>query len=403
MDKVVITGMSVISPAGNNLKLFWNTLADGKITYKKISELKDNNNFRIKIGARVTDQDWKENLAEHYQLQYGQSSQYAMSCSIAALTSAGFSQDHLPKERVGICIGTTMGEIKEEESISEISVFEGEEYISPEQLLRYKTENIVHGVAKITGATGPSYMIPAACAAGNYAFALGKMLIEWGYADVIIAGGVDVFSRVAFTGFQRLLSLAPDYCRPFDVNRSGLVIGEGCGIVILEKESFAKKRKATVLAEILGVGLTSDRYHITAQHPKGDGAVRAMRNALKEAQLRTNQIDYISAHGTGTKNNDKIEVLALHSVFGDEIPASSSIKSMLGHPMGAASALELIASVLMLHNNTILPTMNYQYKDPECEIDCVPNKARKAELNYIMSNSFAFGGQIGSVIIGRGF
>ncbi|MFZ5351486.1 MAG: beta-ketoacyl-[acyl-carrier-protein] synthase family protein [Bacillota bacterium] len=403
MERVVITGMGVVSSAGCRLDEFWDTLINGKITYGHIDEFLGNKNYRVTIGAKIKSNDWKSNLAENLRLRYGKASQYSSSAALSALQDANLSLEDISAARVAVVIGTTMGEIQTEESISEIKNASGAENVSSQTLKQYKTDNIALAVLDAIKSRGQAFVIPTACAAGNYAIALGKRLIEWGYADIAIAGGVDVFSRVAFTGFQRLLSLAPDCCKPFDKKRKGLVVGEGCGLVILEKESHAKTRKARIYGSILGVGLSSDRHHMTSPHPEGDGAVRAMNTALKESGISIGDISYISAHGTGTSANDKVEVFAMSKVFGcDRIPPVSSIKSMLGHAMGAASALELIASLQMMKEGVILPTVNYSEPDPDCIIDCVPNKPRKADINITLSNSFAFGGQVSSLIIGKG-
>lgn len=342
-------------------------------------------------------------MEEEYLNVYGKVSGYAISAASSAIASAGLMPDDISRARIAVCIGTTMGEINAEEHITELKYNKKLTNIDRRLLDSYNTENIGNAVMKALGLSGPVYTVPAACSAGNYAFALGKRLIEWGYADIVIAGGVDTFSRVAFTGFQRLLSLSPDLCRPFDKNRQGLIVGEGCGIVVLEKESTAIARKARIWGRLLGVGLTSDRYHMVAPHPEGDGAIRAMNYALREAGLSSNDIDYVSAHGTGTPVNDKVEVKAMERVFGSgSVPATSSIKSMLGHAMGAASAFELIASIQMMHNGKILPTVNHIETDPECLIDCVPNVARDASIDLVMSNSFAFGGQVCSVVVKKG-
>lgn len=402
MSNVVITGMGVASTAGCNLKDYWDTLCSGKSTYGIMDDYKDNPNFRIKVGARIQNNDWESKIDCEFLKKYGRASKYAVSTALSALKDAGVEINQLPEGRTAVIIGTTMGEIQVEESISEMSVKSGIQSVSPDLLNKYRTDRIGASVREAIGISGPTYNVPTACTAGNYAIALGKRLIEWGKADVVIAGGVDVFSRVAFTGFQRLLSLTPDLCKPFDKNRKGLIVGEGCGMFVLESESSAKARGAKILGEILSVGLTSDRHHITAPHPDGDGAIRAMEEALKEAGLVPSDIDYISAHGTGTATNDKVEAKALSKVFGkDRIPVTSSIKSMLGHAMGAASALELAASIQMMENDILLPTINYSTPDPECEIDCVPNEARPCKVNCIMSNSFAFGGQVSSLIVKR--
>lgn len=403
MDRIAVTGMGVISSAGTNLESFWKTLESGTITYKEIEEFQEDKNYRTKIGARVQDDIWQSIVPHEYKHMYGRASQYCISAAASAIKNADIDIKELPHLRVAAVISTTMGEIQVEEQLSVIKQREGTESIPRKLFTQYRTDNIISALTNAFNISGPVYMVPAACAGGNFAVGLGKRLLEWDEADIVIAGGVDVFSRVAFTGFQRLLSLAPDICRPFDKGRKGLVLGEGCGIVIMERTSSARARKTRILGEIAGVGLTSDRFHMTAPHPQGDGAARAMDQAMKEAGISPEDINYISAHGTGTSANDKVEVKALEKIFDcGKIPPLSSIKSMIGHPMGAAGAIELIASLLMMEKNTIIPTANYLTPDPECNVDCVPNISRKANLDCILSNSFGFGGQSSSIIIKRG-
>lgn len=402
MNGAAITGMGVISSAGTNLEDFWKTLVSGIITYKEIEEYKKDKNYRIKIGARVEDDTWQTIVPDEYNI-YGRASQYCISASLSAIENANIDIKELLNLRVAVVISTTMGEIQVEEQLSVIKQSEGRGKIPKELIDQYRTDNIVSALSNVLNISGPIYMVPAACAGGNYAVGLGKRLLEWDEADIVIAGGVDVFSRVAFTGFQRLLSLAPDICRPFDKGRMGLVLGEGCGIVIMERRNSAKARKARIWGELIGVGLTSDRFHMTAPHPQGDGAIRAMDQAIREAGISPADIDYISAHGTGTTANDKVEAKVLKEVFRiGRVPPLSSIKSMIGHPMGAAGAIELIASLLMIEKNTMIPTVNYSTPDPECDVDCVPNISRKADINCIISNSFGFGGQSSSIVVKGG-
>lgn len=403
MGDIVLTGMGVVSTAGHTLEIFWDNLLRGHVTYKPLEEFTNNSNYRYCVGSKIEDMSWRDRVEKEYLNTYGRVSSYAISAASSAILDAGLTTEDIKSARIAVCIGTTMGEINAEERITELKY--SKDFVDIDRVLldSYNTENIGNAVRKALGLCGPVYVVPTACAAGNYAFALGKRLIEWEYADIAIVGGVDTFSRIAFTGFQRLLSLSPDLCRPFDKNRKGLIVGEGCGIVVLEKESTATARKARILGRLLGVGLTSDRYHMTAPHPEGDGAIRAMKRALEEAGLLSSDIDYISAHGTGTSVNDRIEVKAMEQVFGeDSIPVVSSIKSMLGHAMGAASALELIASIQMMHNDKILPTVNHVETDSELSIDCVPNIARDASIEFVMSNSFAFGGQVSSIVVKKG-
>lgn len=402
MTQIIVTGMGVISTAGFNLDTFWDTLVNGRVTYGEIKQFVNNPNYRIKIGAMIEDTSWESNVPEDIRRKFGKAAGYAVSATESALEQAGLKPSILPRNRTAIIIGTTMGEIQVEEEITMLKCKSGLESIPDKLLNQYKTDNIGLAVQEAFQVSGPVYTVPTACAAGNYAIALGKRLIEWDFVDVAIVGGVDVFSRVAFSGFQRVLSLTPDLCRPFDMDRKGLVVGEGCGILVMERLGWRKYKTQDNCGCIMGVGLTSDRYHMTAPHPEGDGAVRAMSQALNEAGLSPGLIDYISAHGTGTKANDKVEVKALLKIYNNGYtPPMSSIKSMIGHSMGAASVLELIASFLMLERGIMLPTVNYNSPDPECYVDCVPNYARKCSMRFILSNSFAFGGQVSSIIIGR--
>jgi 3-oxoacyl-[acyl-carrier-protein] synthase II len=244
---------------------------------------------------------------------------------------------------------------------------------------------------------GPNLIFTTACAAGNYAIGYGFDLIKLGKADVVIAGGSDAFSYLAFTGFNQVRVVAPEKCQPFDKNRKGMLVGEGSGVMILETFDSALKRDAPIYAEILGYGLSCDAFHMT--NPQVDGVVQCMRNALKEADILPDDVDYISAHGTGTRYNDKTESAAINQVFGGRKVAVSSIKSMLGHTMGAASAIEAIVCCLVVKNDIIPPTINYETPDPECDIDCVPNTARKQRVNIALNNGFAFGGNNACLVV----
>lgn len=240
-----------------------------------------------------------------------------------------------------------------------------------------------------------------ACAAGNYSIVWGYDRIKNDDAQIAIVGGVESFSLMALIGFNRLLSLTSDVCRPFDKNRKGLIVSEGCGVLILESLESAIKRKAHIYGEIKGYGLSIDAYHITAPRPDSSGSIDSMREALQNSQLSPDDIDYISAHGTGTKLNDKIESKAICSVFKEKIPLVSSIKSMIGHSLGASAAIEAVACLLMIKNNMIVPTVNFEQSDEDCPIDCVPNVSRKMKVDNIISNSFAFGGNNSSLVISR--
>lgn len=396
MKSIIITGMGVLSPAGFSLENFWNTLYSGEAVYGKLIQLAENPDFRIKIGATIKSLKWMENLSENDVDQYGKAACYCLSTVKRALNDAGLGQD-LKGQRVSIIIGTTMGEIEVEEKIARL--YCQNRNIDPGLYRKYPTNLIAELVAAWLGSDGYSLVIPAACAAGNYAVDLGKKLLQWNLADIVIAGGVDVFSYVAFAGFQRLLALAPDMCRPFDKNRKGIVLGEGCGIVILEREG--ERYGQNIYGRILGSAVASNAYHMTAPHKCGTGEYAAMSGAIRDAGISPLEIDYISAHGTGTQLNDAVEANVINRLFGANSPWVSSIKSVLGHSLGAASIFELIASLLMIQKSICLPNSNYETKDEKCNLNIVCNKPIREEIRFVLSNSFAFGGQTSCLVLGQ--
>jgi 3-oxoacyl-[acyl-carrier-protein] synthase II len=268
---------------------------------------------------------------------------------------------------------------------------------------QYPCDVISANVARHFGIHGPVIMIPTACAAGNYAIGYAYDLLTLGMVDVMIAGGSDPISKIAFTGFNRLLATAKEACRPFYKNREGMAVSEGAGALVLETLTHAKKRGATIIAEVLGYGIACDAHNMTIPDPSGSGGILALQKALSHARVSADDVGYISAHGTGTKENDKTETFILKSVFGDKaksIPVSS-IKSMLGHTMGAASAIEAVASALMIQKNTLLPTINYSEADPDCDLDYIPNTPRETAVDVIVSNAYAFGGNTSALVLGR--
>ena len=246
-------------------------------------------------------------------------------------------------------------------------------------------------------------MIPTACAAGNYAIGYGYDAIRSGRAKMMLAGGANAFSRITYMGFSRLGAIAPKRCQPFDRNRKGMVPGEGAGLLVLESLEMARSRGAEIYAEVLGYGVSCDSHHMTVAHPQGDGAIRAITAALKESGVSTGDVDYISAHGTGTPTNDRVESLAVRTLFNGHAASipMSSIKSMIGHTMGAASAIEAAACALALSTGWVPPTMNYEEPDPECDLDFVPNRARRLDPRIVLNNAYAFGGNNASLCLAR--
>jgi 3-oxoacyl-[acyl-carrier-protein] synthase II len=303
----------------------------------------------------------------------------------------------ISNKRVGICIGTTSGSGQVIEEIDDKLI--ANDHLDENLIYQLPTQSTPAIVAKELNFAGHNYIFSTACAAGNYAIGYGYDLITLKRADIVLAGGVDSFSRISFTGFNQFSAVAPDKCRPFDKNRKGMMVAEGAGMLVLESLENALQRNAPIYAEILGYGLSCDAHHMTTSSIAGIAS--CMKKAMGEACISPEDVDYINAHGTGTLTNDRHECAAIKEVFGsrhNKIPISS-IKSMLGHTMGAASALEAVTCALVVKNDIIPPTVNYETPDPECDIDCVPNEARKHTVNIALNNSYAFGGNNASLVL----
>lgn len=399
-QRVVVTGLGVVSSIGIGWRAFWDSLLAGRSGISKIGYV-DTVDYPTQFGGEVKNFDPLDFMPEEEARRLGRGAQMAVAATQLAIDDAGWSADSLSQLRTGICLGTTMADIQALERADVVWVREGEEHIRPRWVRQYPSCTMSAHVARYFGLTGPNYMIPNACAAGNYAISYAYDLLRLGKAEVMVAGGCDPFSRIAFMGFNRIFAVAPEKCQPFDKNRQGTLIGEGAGVLLLEPLKRAQARGAPVYAEILGYGLSCDAHHMTIPHI--DGLTRVMQQALHDAHVSPEDVDYISAHGTGTPANDRAECAAIHEVFGPratQIPVSS-IKSMLGHTMGAASALEAVACALAVHFQDLPPTINFQQPDPECAIDCVPNVGRKHPTNIAVNNSFAFGGNNASTVFSR--
>ncbi|MDU2137509.1 MAG: beta-ketoacyl-[acyl-carrier-protein] synthase family protein [Staphylococcus warneri] len=395
--RVVITGLGAVSPLGIGHQNFWENICAGKNGITDIDYF-DVSNFSVKRGGEIKNFDinkYFDYKKKYYQLS--RTCQFSLLATKLAKEDAGLTNNIDVK--TGVCMGTTMGN----QSIIEDDLTNRVKYqVTQNNLKFYPNTNISTTVSKYLKANGPSITIPTACAAGNYAISYGVEMIKDEKVDVAYVGGADGLSRSCFALFHRLGAMSPDFCRPFDKNRQGMMVSEGAGVLVLESLESALKRDAHIYAEVIGHGLSCDAYHSTAPHPEGLGATLAMKKALKSANIQASEVSYISAHGTGTKANDSTESKALYRVFKeytDEIPVSS-LKSMIGHTMGAASGLEAISSVLSIKNNTIPPTINYTCADSDCIKNVVPNEKIHKDINIVLSNSFAFGGNIGSIVLG---
>ncbi len=408
-NRVVVTGLGVISAVGNNVSIFWQALKTGKSGIGMLTTF-DASKFDSRIAGEVKGFD--PNF-------YGMSSkdtkrmdkfvQYAVAASKQAIDSSGLDLDKEDRTRIGVLVGSGIGSLYTIEEESKVYLEKGPSRLSP-FLIPMLIVNGASGQVAITfGLKGPNSCVATACASGSHAIGDSFRIIERGDADVMICGGTEsCITHLGLGGFCALKALSTrndepqKASRPFDRERDGFVMAEGCGLVVLESLEHAKKRNAHIYAEITGYGMSCDAYHMTAPDPDGDGAARAMTEALKDAKINPEDIDYINAHGTSTKLNDKIETLAIKKALcahAKKVMVSST-KSMTGHLLGAAGGVEFIACCLAIKDSIVPPTINYEYPDPECDLDYVPNTAREnIEVNVCMSNSLGFGGHNATLIV----
>lgn len=398
--RIVVSGVGLFTSIGIGRREFWSHLLAGRSGISEVTSF-DTTAFEVHRGGEIHDFNPRDHVRHHDPAAVGRASQLAIGAARLALDDAGLDPSAFDAERVGVAMGTTSGEPREVEHFDDRYVAEELAAVGPEFIDRYPCHMIAENVAAEFGLAGVNMMIPTACAAGNYAIAYAFGALRDGRAEIMLAGGADAFSRITYTGFARLGAIAPDCCRPFDRNRKGMIPGEGAGVLVLEPFESAIARGGRAYAEIVGCGLSCDAHHMTGAHPEGAGAARAMQQALQQSGLSPEEVSYISAHGTGTENNDRLETVAVKRVFGDAaygIPMSS-IKSMLGHTMGAASAIEAAACALALHDDVVPPTINYEEADPGCDLDYVPNSAREHEVRVAMNNAYAFGGNNASLVM----
>ena len=400
MYRVVVTGLGVISPVGNDILTFWDNLKNGVCGIDKISRF-DASGLKVSLDAEVKNFEPKKYYDTVQEIRKSDLfMQYAMGAAKQAVEQSKILESDLDKERFGVYIGSGIGgigtTIRETQKLME----KGPEMVSP-FFVPMMISNMAAGAVSIKfGAQGPTLPVVTACATSTHTIGEAYRAIKHGYADAIIAGGSEAsINELAMAGFVncQALNLAENPSEgslPFDKRRGGFVMGEGAGMLILEEYEHAKRRGATILAEVAGYGNTSDAYHITAPAPDGNGAIRAIKAVVKESGISDEDEIYINAHGTGTHLNDAMETKAIKAVFGErayDIHVSST-KSMTGHMMGATGAVEAIASVMALKEGIIPPTINYKEKDEECDLDYTVNKAVKADIDYAISTSLGFGG-----------
>ncbi|MBT3738962.1 MAG: beta-ketoacyl-ACP synthase II [Candidatus Marinimicrobia bacterium] len=407
--RVVITGLGVLAPNGNSVPEYWESLSNGKSGIGHITKF-DSQNLSVKIAGELSGFNPEDFFDRKEIKRLDPFTIYALVTTKEALIQSGLDQDDVNMERVGVILGTGVGGIQTLEEQHGVFSTRGQRRVSPFFVPRMIANIAAGNLAIKFGFQGPNHTVISACASGTDAIGCAARTIQYGDADVMITGGSEAsITGLTISGFANIKALStrndkPESAsRPFDLGRDGFVLGEGSASIILEEEEHAISRGATILGELAGYGATDDAYHLTQPVEGGKGAIRAMRNAVNDAGLKLEDVDYINAHGTSTPFNDKTESAAIKSLFGEHAEKLhiSSTKSMIGHSLGASGALEAVACVKAIQKNLLPPTINYTDADPECPLNYVPNNSLEAKINVAMSNSFGFGGHNGVIIIKR--
>ena len=393
LPRVFITGVGVVSPVGLGRDEFFRALAAGTSGVRTIESF-DARPLGREYAAEVKGFRPGDHLTAAEVRHTGRCSAMTLAATRMAVSDAGLEANAgtLRGARTAVVIGTTMGEADVIADLDHAWIKRGTAAIRRASLTKYGSTLLSIHVARAVGAEGMVLTLPGACAAGNYAIGFAADLIRAGKADVVITGAAEMIQELQFSGFVRLAAMAPTRCQPFDLNRQGLIVGEGAGVLVLESEAHAVRRGVRLQAEVGGYGLSCDGYHITRPHPDAVGSIVAMRGAIERSGIGPDAVDFVNAHGTGTKANDAAEAKVMFDVFGDRRVPISSVKSTLGHCMGAASALEAIACVMTLETGIYPPTVGYETPDPECPLDVVANVARTGKADVVLNNSLAFGG-----------
>ncbi len=399
--RVVVTGLGVVTPIGLTVQEFWQSMLEGKSGAAAITYF-DTSKFDTKFACEVKGFDPLKYMDRKSVQRMDLFAQFAMAAAAQAVEDAGIDFEKLDRDRVGVVVGSGIGGMwtyqRQQENLFSAG---GPDHISPFFIPMMISDIAAGNISIRYKLRGPNYATTSACATSGHAIADAAMLIERGDADVMITGGAEAaICPMGIGGFNSMKAMSTrnddpaKASRPFDAKRDGFVMGEGGGILVLESYEHAVKRGAKILGELSGFGLTADAYHLTQPAPGGEGAVRAMRLCIDDAELKPEDIDYINAHGTSTPFNDKNETEAIKTVFGEHAYKLhvSSTKSMTGHQLGAAGSVEAVATILAIQNDTLPPTINYEFPDPECDLNYVPNKPLKKTVNAAISNTFGFGG-----------
>ena len=398
--RVVVTGLGAVTPIGNTAEEFWAALMQGTSGIGPITRF-DTNGYPTRIAGELKGFESLKYIDKKDDRKLDPFVKYAIACAVMAVDDAGLVLSQVDKTRFGVLVGSGIGGITTLLDTHDVLNAKGPDRVSP-FFIPMLIINMASGLISMRfGAKGPNSSVVTACATGNHAIGDAMKIIQRGDADIMIAGGAEaMIIPLTIAGFCQMKAMSTrndepaKASRPFDANRDGFVCGEGGGLLILESLEHALRRDARIYAELIGYGMTGDAHHMTAPDPEGDGAARAMAAALHDADVPVTAVNYINAHGTSTPYNDKFETMAIKRVFGEHARkmAVSSTKSMTGHLLGAAGGVEAIATVLAMHHGILPPTINYETPDPDCDLDYVPNQARKQEVEVALSNAFGFGG-----------
>ena len=403
--RVVITGMGAVTPIGNSVEELWNGIKDGKCGVDKIKKF-DTTDFKVKLGAEVKNLDLEEHFDRKEIKRLDTFSHFAVIAAREAIKDSGINSENTDMNRVGVFVSSGIGGLETIEIVNKAYVEKGPDRVPPMYIPMSIVNMAAGNVAIDIGAKGESEAIVTACASATHSIGNAYRTIKNGYEDVVLAGGTETITPTGVAGFTNMKALTQESDKnrasiPFDKERSGFVIGEGSGVLVLEELEHAKKRGAKIYAEVVGYGATSDAYHITSPAPDGEGAARAITRAIEDANIKPEDINYINAHGTSTSLNDKCETLGIKKAFGEASKKVlvSSTKGNTGHLLGAAGGIEAIICVKAINDSFVPPTINYKVQDEECDLDIVPNVGRNIEVRYVMSNSLGFGGHNSTIIL----
>lgn len=398
----VVTGLGIISAIGHDIPTFWRNLLQGVCGIDHIT-LFDASRYRSQKAAEVRGFDPFQHFSKRHLQRMARCDQMGLKAAEEAVFDSGLDWMEANRERIGVFIGGGAGGIFSAEKYRREMLQKGWRRVRPALLLPFATCTLTDSIAGKYDIQGPRATVATACSSSATAIGYAVSSIRAGEVDMAIVGGSESLSEVTFGGFNALRSVDEDRCRPFDLHRKGLSLGEGAAILVIEEAEYARRRGAKIYAEIMGYGLTADGHHMTAPDSDGNGALRAMQAALKDSEIEPRQVDAINAHGTATPANDLAETKAIKRLFEEragKIPVSA-IKSMVGHCLGAAGAVEAVATVLSVYENKVPPTINYQTPDPECDLDYTPNQSRSMTVRVALSNSFAFGGNNTALVFGK--